>query len=296
MSAPQQPGQPTWQPPWWVEPLIDVATQVGGAMYSNRQNRKAEERAAELQKEFAQHGIRWRVEDAKAAGLHPLYALGAQLPQFSPSFAMDSVGPALAEAGQSVGRALSAGMSPQERELRQLQLDLIRSQIGESDARKGLAESEAMRNRVEALQSIGIPLSDGSGASGPLGETLSSEGIGIIGQHINKAPNSFMPSEMDASVGANVNPLWSRFMLGNGREMVLPGGISGDAAEALESLAESPILMYMTFRENQRRYGKAFTDFLMKRYGPDVDFSGVGDVNLDAFKLFIREFMRGSAP
>lgn len=33
---------------------------------------------ADLQREFAQHGIRWRVEDARAAGLHPLAALGMQ--------------------------------------------------------------------------------------------------------------------------------------------------------------------------------------------------------------------------
>lgn len=38
------------------------------------------------QKEFAQHGISWRVDDARQAGLHPLAALGAQVTSFSPSF------------------------------------------------------------------------------------------------------------------------------------------------------------------------------------------------------------------
>lgn len=33
---------------------------------------------ADLQREFAKHGVRWRVEDAAAAGLHPLAALGMQ--------------------------------------------------------------------------------------------------------------------------------------------------------------------------------------------------------------------------
>lgn len=37
-----------------------------------------------LQREFAQNGIRWRVDDAKAAGLHPLAALGASSASYSP--------------------------------------------------------------------------------------------------------------------------------------------------------------------------------------------------------------------
>lgn len=39
----------------------------------------------DLQKEFAQMGIRWRVDDAKAAGIHPLAAVGASGASYSPS-------------------------------------------------------------------------------------------------------------------------------------------------------------------------------------------------------------------
>lgn len=39
-------------------------------------NKRVDKDAA-LQREFAQHGIRWRVRDARKAGLHPLAALGA---------------------------------------------------------------------------------------------------------------------------------------------------------------------------------------------------------------------------
>lgn len=37
-----------------------------------------------LQKEFAKHGIQWKVEDAKNAGLHPLVALGANTLGYQP--------------------------------------------------------------------------------------------------------------------------------------------------------------------------------------------------------------------
>lgn len=37
-----------------------------------------------LQREFAQNSIQWRVDDAKNAGIHPLYALGAQGASYTP--------------------------------------------------------------------------------------------------------------------------------------------------------------------------------------------------------------------
>lgn len=290
MSKPGGGGQ-GYAPNWWdrnqgwVTAAAEGLTQIGAGIYSNRQNRKAEERAAVLQKEFAQHGIRWRVEDAKAAGLHPLYALNGQLPQFSPAFSTDSVGPAIAAAGQNISRAVQAGSTPDERRLHELQLKLLESQIGATDAEAMARRSEAFRNMQGGGASVPIPITDGE--IGQLGETLSPEGIAIMGQHINKAPSSFMPSELDESVGANVNPLWSRFMLGKGREMVLPGGMSGDAAEALESLAESPVLMWMTYQENVKRYGPAFDAWLKSRYMDDT-VVGTAWSPWEAFKKWAR--------
>ena len=63
---------------------------------------------AELQREFAQKGVQWRVEDAKKAGLHPLYAIGAQGASFSPSAFIPGQAPTgdhYAQAGQALGRA-----------------------------------------------------------------------------------------------------------------------------------------------------------------------------------------------
>ena len=50
-----------------------VGSLIGGNIASNNANKQYE-----MQKEFAQNGIRWKVADAKAAGIHPLAALGAQ--------------------------------------------------------------------------------------------------------------------------------------------------------------------------------------------------------------------------
>lgn len=100
--------------------LIGAGASIAGGLLSNKSqkeaNRAAEaqnERNIALQKEFAQSGIQWKVKDAEAAGVHPLYALGAQTTSFAPS----SVGGGasdfsfLGQAGQNIGRAIDATRS-----------------------------------------------------------------------------------------------------------------------------------------------------------------------------------------
>ena len=69
------------------------------------------------QKEFAQNGIRWKVQDAKAAGLHPLAALGAQTSGYTPSAAIgDSPDFGfLSDMGAAAGRAIDAKRTSTER-------------------------------------------------------------------------------------------------------------------------------------------------------------------------------------
>lgn len=252
---------------------------LGGLMGSSD---AAKNRA--MQKEFAKNGIRWRVEDAKAAGLHPLYALGANLPSYSP---VQSEAPAqLAEMGQNIGRAVQATQTAKERERTQLELDLLRSQVDESKER--IAASMAARNAQAATQSAGMG-TDFFGGDDPV-----PEGVHVVGQHVNKPGTSYIASEKDESVGANVSPMWGRFLIGKNTEIVLPGGLGGDASEALESLSESPMLLWMTFMENRHRYGQARADWLMQRYVGDAweDIkSSIGD-NFNPFKSFRKNFER----
>lgn len=76
---------------------------------------------AQLQREFAQQGIQWRVADAKAAGIHPLYALGGGGASYSPSaVSVGADGPSglgrdLADMGQGIGRAVGAASSKEDR-------------------------------------------------------------------------------------------------------------------------------------------------------------------------------------
>lgn len=85
--------------------LGSIAGSVIDGLFGNKQAKQQ----AKLQKEFAQSGIQWKVEDAKKAGIHPLYALGANTASYTPVSGGDTN---FAEAGQNLGRAIQASQSP----------------------------------------------------------------------------------------------------------------------------------------------------------------------------------------
>lgn len=106
--------------------LISAGASIIGGLFGKKSNDDAREQQErqfqeniKLQKEFAQNGIQWKAADAKAAGIHPLYALGAGTPSFSPvssNFTADTSMPnALAAAGQDIGRAVNATRSASQR-------------------------------------------------------------------------------------------------------------------------------------------------------------------------------------
>lgn len=147
-----------------------VGSLAGGIVNGITSNRLANKNIA-AQREFAQNGIRWRVEDAKRAGIHPLYALGANTASFSPvqGYGGDyGVSDALANFGQGIDRAVEAKMTRDERErfeARQEMQDvfnLARFQQEQryQDAQIRLIDSEIARNKVAsdvARVSIGMP-------------------------------------------------------------------------------------------------------------------------------------------
>lgn len=107
----------------------------------------------ERQKEFAQSGIQWRAADAKAAGIHPLYAMGAQTMPFTAGVTMSEpresghMGKALANIGQDVSRSMRATMTAEQRgsdvmaglqlERAQLENDFLRARIAKETGQIG---------------------------------------------------------------------------------------------------------------------------------------------------------------
>ena len=120
-------------------PWLAAAT-IAGSLISSKMGKKAGDKQAAVnakaaadnikhQKEFAQHGIRWKVKDAQEAGIHPLAAIGANTQSFAPV----SVG------DQTAGdRAMAKGVGDAFSNLSQIAT---------------LKESEARQKKDEAMAS-----------------------------------------------------------------------------------------------------------------------------------------------
>lgn len=122
---------------------MSILSAIGGALgiAGNLWNASKERKT---QKDFAQKGIRWKVADATAAGLHPLAALGANTMSYSPVQVGDMAGP-LADMGQNIDRARKATSSEEGRVVGQvnnrlsverqgLENELLRAQINSTNA------------------------------------------------------------------------------------------------------------------------------------------------------------------
>lgn len=104
------------------------------------------------QREFAQSGIQWKVADARAAGIHPMAALGANTVSYTP-MALGDIGADLrAKSGQDLGRAVAAVAPKEDREN-----ETIRAANALSLERAGL-ENELLRSQIaRTRQQIGPP-------------------------------------------------------------------------------------------------------------------------------------------
>lgn len=140
-----------------IGPIIAAGANILGGLMNRSAAKDANQAALahaqsqyEHQKEFGQNAIQWKVTDAKRAGIHPLYALGANTVSYSPvtvGHTPDNFGSSLAAAGQDISRAVSAGASPKGRlsetaeamsvlqlENASLQNEMLKSQIARLNA------------------------------------------------------------------------------------------------------------------------------------------------------------------
>lgn len=146
---------------------LGAAISAGSAIVGGMMNRAQADKSNAIQqaqardneknqREFAQQGIRWRVQDAEAAGIHPLYALGAQTNSFSPvslgTTTDTSLGSAVASAGQDVSRAMNATRTAPERE------SAIDKTIQDLTVQNMALKNEALAVQIAKLRNTNPPL------------------------------------------------------------------------------------------------------------------------------------------
>lgn len=224
----------------------------------------------QLQKDFAQQGIRWKVADAKAAGLHPLAALGAQTNSFSPiavgAVAQPdySISNAVSDMGQDISRAVAAHQSKAERarELERQQainsanqkLSLERHQLDVTNM--GL-QNELLKAQIAKMRGQvgpGLPsyLSTGSRGGRTVSDPTSPTGaIEIVpSQVISANPNV-------SSVEAGVGPGFRTSRIGGDRTGVLYDFPNEQLSQGLESMG-APAALGVTMAHNMLRSGEEY--------------------------------------
>lgn len=127
---------------------LDSWSSSSNAKEANATNERIAAQNIANQREFAQQGIRWKVADAQAAGLHPLAALGAQTNSFSNVVGGDHVSPKtdFGGMGQDIGRAIDAGSTAAERQDRMGQAIARTAQVFSLE--KMNLENEVLKNQV----------------------------------------------------------------------------------------------------------------------------------------------------
>lgn len=162
-------------------------------------------------KEFAQHGLQWKIDDAAARGIHPLVALGAQgatPPSISvggEARAWENKSPDFSSLGQDLSRAAKALASQEEREA-----------VDVEAARKLSLEKASLENDI-LRQELGSKVLRNSTAGGQLGPPL--EKSQIVGRVPVPRPGPYrtdgfahsedeIKSKETSHPGVRRTPLW----------------------------------------------------------------------------------------
>jgi len=134
--------------------LIGASMAQDAQRSANKANKAIAEQDRTMQREFAQNGIRWKVMDAKAAGIHPLAALGAQGASASPAGipvgADLSMANAMSNTGQDIGRAIQSTRTAEERQLAQLQLA-----NAQADLDGKTIDNQIRSSQLQKMQAVG---------------------------------------------------------------------------------------------------------------------------------------------
>lgn len=154
--------------PWGA--IAGAAGNILGGILGN----SAKDDAVADQREFAQNSIQWRVKDARKAGIHPLFALGANTHSFSPVGIGGGLAEGVAAAGQDIGRALESVGTQGERTYNQrmMQLQLQRGELENQLLASQIARINTPTQRMPARPSTGMSISERFGITAADGDVM----------------------------------------------------------------------------------------------------------------------------
>lgn len=204
-----------------------------------------------------------------AAGLHPLYALGASTSSPSPISINTPVGSplgeAIARAGQDVGRAVAAQETAEQREIRALEMEAVRAR-----AQNDFAQASYWDAQTAKLRGMNPP-AQSTVHQGTPNVYQPIEGF-YDRSRIEAAPVHSRASNAPEAAAAST-PFWRTYEIAPGRVIDLPFS-EEQPLEGLESVS-AQAMWPLVIAQNMRRYGPEWLGemasilmpFLDKAYG-----------------------------
>ncbi|WNK13902.1 MAG: DNA pilot protein [Microvirus sp.] len=241
---------------------IGGAAGLAGGFLSNASNKSTANTNWEHQKEALQNSVRWRVADAKAAGIHPLYAMGQAPMTVSPMGFEDRIGPELKNMGQDVGNVVANMKTNQEQTNMKMdrwyQEQMNVAQLRNTDALTAKYLSEASRADRER-PNISPP---GLGVQNEFGADPGTHGQGLVDV---KAAEQLTTKKDQPWSSAGANPGYQLRYLDKGLPMYLPIA-EGDSPE--ETISEMSLPAWAgLLQRNARIFGKGWMrDMINSRY------------------------------
>lgn len=224
----------------WLSWAVPAAAKLAQGLLGDRAQEKATEANINMQREFAQKGIQWKVEDAKAAGIHPLYALGASTHSFSPVQVGNPLGDALGDMGQELGRAFNAQASNAERQRQAAEYAgqaAERLQMDRERHRSQLLNDEVQRqywaSRIASANQVGNPPGSVGDAGGAIAYPVGDRRENVVGVKIE--PDTVTKMKPGGYETAGTHGAFKEYRYGTkpNETMRLP---SSELGEALENM------------------------------------------------------------
>lgn len=259
----------------WLAWAAPAAAKLAGEVMGQDDQRKAMHEQMDAQKEFAQMGIRWRVADAKAAGVHPLYALGAQTHSFSPMSVGDRPN-VLGEMGQDISSAIARGQSQEERRqelarqtFRQAELDQMNRETHAANLRGlELANANTELRNAALFQQLNAPTQTGPGMPNAISSPVRTPEVEAIEIQPSKITSR---SRFDSSSTAGSHPGNDRVEIAPNEWVRLPTTEQGERMEGLGEFWKAVLAPYFWFRGEHgadwdRRWNARRSTALASRY------------------------------